>query len=158
MKLQEWANENEPDDKMIYKSRYWDQISFIRENIPSIFCNDYKEYQIIQNNIRVISNHTSKSIKLPVVHIVTPNNTILILRYNFYDWKVSVKSLNNITGDFTKLFDPDNKINPSYCEGFKNEWVYGSYNENQSEFTVEIDPGEYYIFTFLWIMARNYES
>jgi len=155
VKLQNWAEENEPEDKMIYKKGYWDQIIFIRDTIPGIFATTYGEYFDIQQSIAVISDHTSKSIKLPVAQITTISGINLILRNNFHDWKISVRSPVVINGNFAKLFDPEEQFNHIYCEGFKPEWVFSSYSRNKSRFTVELHNGEYHIFTFLWIMANH---
>ena len=155
MELQEWANKYEPKDEMIYKAGYWDQIIFIRDTIPGIFSNGSDEYLSIQDSICVISNHMSKSITLPVVQIPLPIGIKMILRYNFHDWKVSIDSPFDIIGNFAKLFNPSEQINPIYCEGFKAEWVFAPYDKSKSKFTVELYPGEYYLFTFLWVMANQ---
>jgi len=153
MKLQEWANENKPDSNVIYKKGYWNQIIFIRDQVPSIFANDFDEYRIIQDLITVVSTHTSKSIVLPVYKIITDCCDIY-LRNNFYDWKVSINSIKDIKGNFKKLFGMDDIISYLYCEGFKKEWVFGSYNENKSKFTIEL-RNDYHLYTFLWIIATN---
>lgn len=153
MKLQEWINQNEPENKMIYKDVFVDQIFFIRDEIPFIFASSYLKHSEIKNNIQVISTHTSKSIKLPVYQITLPD-ICFILRNNFHDWKVSVSSDFDIKANFNNLIYPDQIINHIYCEGFKREWVYGPYNNNQSKFTVELQSNHYHLYVFLWKISE----
>ena len=120
MELQKWANENEPKDEMIYKKGYWNQITFVRDEIPRIFCANYEEYKRIKNDIHVISDHTSKSIRLPVFQVMLPSHIYLILRYNFHNWKVSVNSPIDIKDNFTRLFNPDEQIDSIYEKFTKN--------------------------------------
>lgn len=152
--LQGWADNNEPLDKMLWKQGYWDQIIFVRDKIASIFASCYEEYIEIRENIRVISTHMSKSITLPVYKVFTLDGIKLTIRYNFFNWKVSVDSLVDIDCDFGNLFNPEEKIKPIYCEGFKNEWVFDSYKNNKKQFTVEIQT-KYELFTFLWLIAYS---
>lgn len=145
-----WCRVNEPSDKMIYKSGYWDQITFIRQTIMEILSDSYEEYK--NNPAMVISTHWSKSIKLPVCQINLPKYGVkMILRNNFYDWKVSVDSINEIKCDFKGLFDEVQEINSIYCEGFKEDQVYMSYKNNKKQFTIEIGDN-HKLYTFMWLI------
>lgn len=152
MPLQEWANNHEPSENLIFKDGYWEQIRFVRDTIPYVLTKTYKKGRIIQENIRVISSHVSKSVELPVYQIRLNDGTSFTLRYNFHDWKVSVDSPTPVETDFMGLFNPDEQIGDVYCEGFPVETVFSSYNRNKNRFTVEI-PDEYHLFTFFWIYA-----
>ncbi len=154
-KLQEWINENKPDEKLIYGDGCGSQSIFIRDNIPQIFAKDMDEYKSIKDNIMVVSTHTSKSVKLPVFQVTLSSGLKMILRYNFHDWKVSVISPFPIECDFLKIFNKDEKIHSVYCEGFRDEWVFGTYNENNSNFTIEIRPGYYQLYTFFWLLKEG---
>ncbi len=153
IKLQDWFMENKPDDNLIYKDGLARQVMFIRDDIISLFARSYEEYKGIQEAARVISTHTSKSVKLPVMEI-NWNNWRFILRDNFHDWKVSVRApykFKEIEIDFMGLFDKTKVISSVYCEGFKDSWVYGAYNEDKREYTVEID-NNYQLYMFFWIV------
>lgn len=155
IQLQEWANTHQPQGDLIYKDGYWDQIVFIRDKIAGLLAKTYEEYEAIQANTRVISSHTSKSVRLPVFQVELTNGVALTMRCNFYDWKVSVSSPRDVKADFMGLFNPKDRINRTYCEGFPGELVYGSYFENKRQFTFELPPGNYHLFTFFWIFAHQ---
>lgn len=153
--IQEWANAHVPGENMIYKDAYWDQILFVRDRIPSIFAKDFGEFENIQKNINVVSTHTSKSITLPVYNVYLKDlGVTLIMRNNFYDWKISVVSEKELAIDFMELFDEKQKITEMYCEGFKSQWVYPSYEENKQNFTIELS-NDYELFTFLWTLKSQ---
>ncbi|MFB5622471.1 MAG: hypothetical protein ACE5RH_00580 [Nitrosarchaeum sp.] len=153
MKLQEWINHNEPKNEMLWKDAFYDQVLFIRDKIPSIFATSYEEYELIKNNIEVISTHTSKSILLPVYNIILPNKISFTIRYNFYNWKVSVISPIELECDFGNICNIEENIDGVYCEGFKNEWVFNSFLQNKKQFTIEIYD-KYRLYTFLWIISN----
>ncbi len=154
-KLQEWAMENKPEEKMIYKQGYWDQIVFIRDTLRSVLSRTEGDYKILGDNITVISTHTSKSILLPVFKVVLPNGVEMIMRYNFHDWKISVSSPFEIDCDFLNIFNYGAEVHSVYCEGFEEEWVYGPYIENNKKFTLELWAGYYKLYTFLWILREG---
>ena len=150
MKLQEWANENIPDEDLIYKDGYWNQIKFVRDEVPRTLAIDYEDLKKIE--INVISTHTSKSVKLPVYEILW-RGCRFTLRYNFYDWKISVESpVELFPINFFGLFAIGKNIHSVYCEGFPKERVFGSFLENRKKFTIAIDGRYYYIFSFFWIL------
>jgi hypothetical protein len=149
--IQKWAVAHEPKKEMYYYNGYWDQIMVVRDVLPSILFNDL-DFEEAEKQISVISHHTSKSIHLPVYLVEIPSHGIsLIMRNNFYDWKISVQSPEEIDVNFLNLFKEDEKISDLHCEGFHSEWVFPSYKENKKEFTIEI--GDHYrLHTFLWIL------
>lgn len=137
-----WFIENLPKETMIYKTAAENQIYFVRDTL--------RNFNKI-SKIEVISTHTSKSIKLPVYHIVWENGIEMILRDNFYDWKISVESPLELTYPIN-LFNNlgKKKISSCYCEGFKEEWVFDCYENNKKKFTVELyDKYDVYTFMFL---------
>lgn len=145
-----WCRVNKPRNEMVYKQGYWDQIMLIRDSINLLFYSNYKEY--IDNPVMVINTHTSKSIELPVYELNLKQQGVkIILRNNFYDWKVSVISNREIDVDFMGLFEEDNNISYLYCEGFKREQVFKSFKEDKTQFTISL-PDNFKLYTFMYIL------
>jgi len=152
--LLEWAKANSPREDLIYKDGYKRQITFVIETIPVIFYTKIKEdYTEMQNRIKVISTHTSKSVTLPVFKVSLKDGTSFIMRYNFHNWKISVSSFSPVKTDFLGLFDPKKRVSHTFCEEFPKDRVYPSYAENNKQFTIELPRGYYHIFTFFWVFA-----
>lgn len=157
--LQEWANENDPSQTdFSYKGGFWDQVIFVRDKLPDIvyrmYDGNYEVAEKVAKGILALSTHKSKSVELPVFHITLPDSTECVLRCNFYDWKVSLKTGQPISCDFAGLFDPDIEINSVYCEGFPDEWVFGPFSKNQKEFTLELGS-QYEVYTFFWLLVGH---
>ena len=160
--LQEWANANDPSGSDLhYKGGFWEQVVFVRDTLPGIvyrmYDGNYETAKQVTGSLLALSTHTSKSVRLPVFHMTLPDGTERVMRYNFHDWKVSVKSPHEITGDFVGLFNPDTEIPGIYCEGFPKQWVFGSFSSNQQEFTLEL-ISQYDVYMFFWLLVRNITS
>lgn len=151
VELQEWANAHEPKDGMLWKRGYWDQITFVRDTLPQVFFKTYTQFKA--NPVRVVGDHTSKSIDLPVYSIKVGDLEIR-MRYNFYDWQVSVRSEKSIPDTFFSLINKDEVIHNVYFEGFERNWIFGSYNQNPQEFSVEIGD-EYKLYAFMRIVSGS---
>lgn len=151
--LTAWVRVNKPDEKLIYGKFLGDQVCFVRDTLCFLLFPTYEEWK--DNQPLVISTHYSKSVKLPVFQINLEKFGIeFVLRYNFYDWKISVKSEKPLDFDYMNLFDSKKVIPPVYCEGFPKDKVYGSYEQNHSQFTVEI-CSHYNVYTFIFLL-KNY--
>jgi hypothetical protein len=157
--LQEWATENEPSTNMKFYSGYWGQIMFVRDRIPGLFWDDCLSFDEMCERLTVISDHTSKSIKLPVYQLELQDviGLTLTLRDNFHGWVVSVKSAQPIICDFFDTIDPKDNIGAIYCEGFPEEVVYKSFDENNSQFTVRCHD-DYTLYTFLYILRSHFKN
>ena len=148
-----WLRVNEPNENLIYAKGLSDQVCFVRDTLCQLLTSTYEEW--CDNPPLVISTHYSKSVKLPVFQINLEKYGIeVVLRYNFYDWKVSVKSEKPLDFDCMGLFNPTEKISYIYCEGFPKDKVYGSYEQNHSQFTIEI-ISRYDLYTFFFLL-KNY--
>jgi hypothetical protein len=150
--LQEWFMANRVDDKMLWKKASEEQIMFVRDRLPGVLCASREEYNAAK--WLVISTHRSKSIELPVYQIRLANGLVITMRDNFYEWKVSFDSPHPIEIDPMGLFDPDKSCHRCYFQGFPEELIYGSYNENKGQFSVEIGH-EYRLYTLLHLVARS---
>ncbi len=145
-----WIRVNKPDERLIYGSGLGEQVCFVRDVICELLSSSYKEWEDIEPV--VISTHRSKSVELPVFLIELKKYGFeMVLRYNFYDWKISVKSDKPLNFDYMGLFDPTLRIPSIYCEGFPESKVYGCYNENHSEFTIELND-KYQVYTFMFLL------
>jgi len=161
MKLQEWANANNPDDNLKWKDSFWRQIIFVRDTIPRVLWREgfdphkwFEEYSNIDDMVQVISTHTSKSIKCPVYQLKFRGMTFT-MRDNFYDWKVSVTSRIPLDIDFEELFDGSKEIHHVYCEGMSE--VYGAFDNNKSKFTIELsnDKELWFFFKKIWFFMKK---
>lgn len=148
-----WMRVNKPKETLIYANGLQEQVCFVRDTLNSLFRSTYTECD--NHPPLVISTHYSKSVKLPVFQIDLEKYGIeIILRCNFYDWKVSVKSDKPLDFDYMGLFNPAKEISYLCCEGFPRDKVYGSYSQNHSQFTIEI-VSRYDLYTFFFLL-RNY--
>ena len=150
MPLQEWLMKNKPEEKMLWNKAFWSQALFVRDILPRLFFKTFEEAE--KNPWLVISEHTSKSIELPVYYLKL-DDVAIIMRENFYNWKVSVISANDLSIDSAGLFDSSEKIHSVYCEGFDPKWVFDCYDNNKKEFTVELNS-DYNLYTFLFLLNR----
>ena len=132
--LLHWQRTTNLDDKLIYKKATENQEIFMRDDIG---------FNLLKAPVFVISSHTSKSCRLPVYYIKMMNGIKIIMRGNFYNWKISVDSPVDLPVNYLPLDCISDGVNEDipnyYCEGFKNEWVFGKYNpENPGrQFTIE---------------------
>lgn len=148
-----WIRVNEPDENLIYAKGCGRQVVFVRDEINELLRSSYEEWK--ENEPMVISTHRSKSVKLPVFQFTLEKYGVeIILRDNFYDWKVSINSEKPLELDFMGLFDPTKVIPDVYCEGFPKDKVYGCYAQNHSQFTCEIESN-YDLYTFFFLL-KNY--
>lgn len=178
--LQDWIHINIPNEKLIYADAALHQALFMRDTISQLVFKTYKIYcehpiQVIgiytsdfaklcqscekgeDCGVHVVSTHHSKSVTLPVYQILSVEGIEYILRYNFYNWMISVNSPFEIDIDFKGLFDLDNNISKCYCEGFPTGTVYTCYNENKSRFTIELTH-VYQVYTFFWLISKFLET
>ena len=147
--LTAWIRVNEPDRNLIFGNKLREQVCFVRDELFPLVIKDQKEMR--ENPVMVISTHVSKSVKLPVYQINLKDYGIeIVLRYNFFNWIISVNSEKALDFDFMNIFNSGEEISYVYCEGFPREKVYGSYENDHSKFTFKIiDDRDLYVFFFL---------
>ena len=128
-----WMQQNEPGDEMIWKGSTGKQLEIMRK-IGSFITKE-------RDQVQVINEHHSKSIRLPVYYI-KHLDLQLILRNNFYNWKLSVICNSPIEADFTKLFHTTPPIEPNYTgnelascyfEGFPKDLIFNYYEESDKK-------------------------
>ena len=147
-----WMRVNQPNENLIYAEELGFQVRFVRDVLCELLMANNEEMS--ENLPLVISTHYSKSVKLPVFQINLEKYGIeMILRYNFYDWKISIKSIKPLDFDFMGLFNPTEEISYLCCEGFPRNKVYGSYEQNHSQFTTSI-VSHYELYTFIFLLQH----
>ena len=83
LKLQDWITKNIPEDKMLWEDSMEKQVFFIRGTLSQAFpIKTREEFNQFKDSLMVISEHTSKSINLPVYQ-VSWKEMVCILRNNF---------------------------------------------------------------------------
>ncbi|MBN1325857.1 hypothetical protein JW977_02660 [Candidatus Falkowbacteria bacterium] len=148
--LWDWAKANKPSEIMIWAKDFERQIEYVCDTIALQLLRNYKY------TVTIISTHISKSIKLPVYSIKVENGLTLIMRGNFHDWNISVKSRLPIRADFTCLrFFTDKET--CFCQGFPENLKFGQYAKDKKEFTVCL-ANEYETYTFLCLLFKAFNE
>ena len=152
--LSEWVRENPIKDTMCWEKAASNQLKAFFEMRSPILGSVDCTYEYVEKHFGpfVIGTHTSKSILLPVVEIVSPEGIVFTIRHNFHDYKVSVNSPNFVPNSFGDLFNPTDI--PCFFEGFPKDRIYKSYVENPSKFSVAFYH-TWEVFTFLWLVCRH---
>ncbi len=133
-----------------YSDYFWDQVRFVRDEVSSLLSRTYKEYRDLTD---VVSTHRSKSCTLPVFFIDLPKDGVKIwMRYNFYNWNVSVESDRPLTCDFLHTFSIESGLSYCYCEGMEDK-KFESYKDNNKKFTVCIG-NKYDVYVFLSVLRK----
>lgn len=164
--IQRWMQEHAIGIDMLWKGAAGAQLEFVRDTLSrrlmggDVSLGDYEK----MNVCTVISEHTSKSIKLPVYSVNRPDWGLrLILRDNFYNWKLSVISENPILAVFDDLFctqpprEPEytgDSLRSVYFEGFPEELVFGYYGPSDKKtWSAEVDD-TYVLYMVIGIILR----
>jgi len=167
--LQAWISAQLVPDEMLWKGSWGRQMQFVRDTIVSLVGAGL-DYEDRKNIAWVISTHRSKSIILPVYQLERPDlGLTLVLRNNFYNWKLSVISTRPIGADFSGLFhtsppiDPKytgDSLHPVYFEGFPENLIFGyfiarrSTRADRQQFSAEIQTDED-LYTTLFLLMRQ---
>jgi hypothetical protein len=155
--LSYWIRKWDLNEELIYKNAAIEQASFVRDKI----CGN-----LLKSQGFVVSTHHSKSCLLPVYYIKARNGIKLIMRCNFYDWKLSVDIPDEWDGIPTIPLDclshhviehGFEKIASCYCEGFKEEWCYDAYDPHHpgNKFTIEI-PDNYRLYVVIHYLKHTF--
>ena len=163
-KLQKWINEQIVGDQMLWKGAFGHQVGFVRDCICSLFGHglDYEDREKVPD---VVATHRSKSIILPVYDLQRPDLGLrLVMRNNFYNWKLSVISEKPIVADFSGLFHTTPPIEPDYTgdplssvyfEGFPRDLIFSYYEpSDKKKWSAEIG-GDYSLYTTIFLMLRS---
>jgi hypothetical protein len=146
--LMDWAKTHKPSEKLLSGQGYWDQIHFVRGNINYLFVST--DDRCLDKPVMVVGTHSSKSVLLPVYSIKTPDIEVRF-KGDFHIWLVSVKSEHIVPDVFYNIINRSASINPVYLGGFHKDWMFGSYDLNQLQFSVEIHS-DYDLYTFFLVI------
>lgn len=178
-----WLEEHRAGTDLIYAGPKGDpgldQVHFVRDYLAGLFWADvpYEKRQPAlprddcKETTYVIGEHHSKSVRLPVFSLERPDIGLqIVLRYNFYDWNVSVISEMPIDGNELRGFELDyddegrkrfpNGYTPGrswgYCffQGFPEEVQFGPFSESPRKFSLCI-TSPYMLFTFVYLLMRD---
>lgn len=131
--LHQWCKEHEIKDEMLWKKAAKRQVYFVEDDLNPLMQNKLKGKD--RTKVQVISEHCSKSIILPV-YVLERGDLKIILRENFYNWKMSVICGRTIDANFDGLFhttppiEPDytgNELASVYFEGFPEDLCFDYY-------------------------------
>lgn len=150
-RLQTWINNNLPEENMLWKNAWLDQVIFVRDQVAGLLATSYAQYK---DMVDVVATHTSKSIKCPVyfAHVQTLEHGVDIwMRYNFFNWNISVQSDKPITCNFVDCFSDEN-YGYCYCEGME-RWKFGRYSDSQFKFTICL-YSDYDAFVFFRVLRK----
>lgn len=161
--LQAWISEQVVGDNMLWKGAFGYQMKFIRDDIKPLISTGL-EYEDSKTVATVISTHRSKSIVLPVVEMQRRDLGLrLVMRHNFYNWKLSVISERPVEADFGGLFHTTPPVEPDYTgdplgpasfEGFPAQYIFGYYATDRRRFSAEIwDDNGMWTACFLFMKA-----
>lgn len=143
----------ELDDDLIYKEASENQAIFIRDDIGMNLLKNTPVFQI--------STHVSKSCELPVYYIRMKNGVKLILRGNFYDWKMSVETPEPLKPNYLPVdcisYGIKEKISDCYLEGFRKEWCFDKYNPKKpsTKFTIGVSD-KYKLYLIIYFLRNAF--
>lgn len=159
--MRAWAGMMETSD-LIYKPGATHQFDFFLYQLPRAFLHtskDVERYRELRNDgwPRVVSEHRSKSVPLPVVQYQLPSYAVeMKIRDNFHDYKISVNSIRPVEINPDGLWDPDSDylLNPVYFEGFSEDWVFPRYGQSdKKKFSLQV-RSEHEAWTFVFLLRR----
>lgn len=200
--LQQWYNawlKEHKDGKtdLIYASPsnpQLHQVHFVRDNLAGLLWRD-KEYDEVpdveflgeidgrqqmlthKDRVRVIGEHRSKSVRLPVFSITRPEHGLqLVLRYNFYDWNVSVVSERPVEMDMagygSEFSQEERERYPDgyslqraaeigragywgylFFQGFPEEFWFGPHTHDKNRFSLS-PVNDYELYSFVRTLSR----
>lgn len=147
-----WLRVNDPDEYLVFGKKLGNQVGFVKDDICDILSRIGKIKQEIVP--LVIAVHYSNSVKLPVYQINLEKYGVeIVLRNNFYDWVISIKSEKPLDFEVMGLLEKHVR-QPNYfgSSGIPFNKLYGAYAENKSQFTFEIRK-DYDLYAYMYLLA-----
>jgi hypothetical protein len=139
------------------------QAEFVQSHLLSIVSCDI-DYEDYIDMVTVVGEHRSKSVVLPVYEMRREDFGLrLVMRNNWYNWKLSVDRPRGVVANFSGLFhttppiEPEytgDDLHPAYFEGFRREDVFGYYSESSQRFSANIG-GDFAMWASVFEIARS---
>jgi len=153
--LDNWVRDSlmSQSDDLIYKDAANNQIGFVRWKLSGLLANrDDHTIEEFKTLFKVVSTHHSKSVELPVYYVDWKRGFTFVLRYNFYNWNVTI--IDNRPSDTSPLKLPeymhiDEQYGYCFVEGFPEEYIKGKYIENPRAFTFCCDH-DHDLYAIVW--------
>lgn len=150
-----WVRQNPADEKCLWSRGWEEQLLFLTDDFPSLFFRGLLSRPSEAHegcSIRVIGTHRSKSLVLPVVSYERPGLQVVV-RHNFYDWKATFVSTEEVTAKFGPLFT-NSLMSPVYFEGFPEKLVFEPWSvHNRMRWSAEV-RSSYELYTTLFLVLR----
>jgi hypothetical protein len=161
--LRDWMEANLPRDEMLWRGSAVDQMVFVRETLNQLVWTGVPWAD--RGEPMVISTHRSKSIDLPVYELSRPDVGIrLVMRDNFYNWKLSVLSERPLDVDLSGLCKTTPPVDRNYTgdalsevyfEGFPSNLVFGYLDaSDRRRFSAELF-GREGVWTAVFLIMRS---
>ena len=173
VKLQDRREGDPPHED---KWRGYASMMFVRDTLMNGLFADAREshlyppYESYENQVGgqmpelfVVGEHTSKRIRMPVMQFLW-RDMLVSTRYNFYDWKVSVRlpECLDVEKDLLNIVEVDNSLlNPVYFEGFPDAYIFPPLSANDYALTAQFSVmfgSQYQMWTFFWLLKRWYDG
>lgn len=127
--LWDWAAAHCPKEHFIWTDAFWYQLNFVRNALCPLIA---QAEGAKANPVRVIGEHTSKSIVLPVYQIATENLTVT-MRCNMHDWNVSVRGKGRLAKGWHRGIISSVSRQYLNFEGFPDDLRYPPYEDRDQE-------------------------
>lgn len=136
--LPRWLKENTPDDDMIYRTAFWNQVMWVRDILAPHCLSTHQGHDVFVSN-----THMSKSVVLPVYYM-TINGNSFEFRGNFHDWcLVGMTELRNKP--------------PKYLGVCKSSGFYEGMTTTSAKFQFCMQSREQLYASMLWIVNQGYK-
>lgn len=185
-----WLTEHK-DTNLIYatpEKPQLHQVHFVRDTIAQLFWNDVeydklprvdiddsvsgtyivqKRTRSVLDIVRVIGEHKSKSVRLPVFQLARDDyGLMLVMRYNFHDWNISVvsskpieMSLEGYGATFRDDIERDKYTAKGYWgylffQGFPTEFMFGPRSLDARKFSLAC-WNDYELYSFVRALVQE---
>lgn|GEM_PF-5369328 len=101
-----------------------------------------------ERDVQIIGSHHWEAFEFPVVKYSLPNGSFLVVRDNFANIAVFVKSIEKLSTIVLEAMSLSKTATSApWCEGFPENLVFEPYVKNQQEFTTHFyDPTKFEMF------------
>lgn len=152
--LKQWAINNVPKDS-IFTNRFVTALEFIIKILPDLLSDNLNTNAdfLSTSRTKVIGVIIVNEITLPIVEILHPSGLKITIKYDLFDWVISIDSQKPVAANFGDLFDPDHHVLYSNFFGLTEDRIFPEYGIDHFRFSVRLQ-NEYEAYTFFWILGE----